>query len=84
VKYGDGPPLQNIVAFDISKWDQIFKDPTTTAAAVDRLVHHSVIIELNLESCSLETSRKPGKHATSVAPDAETPNKSEKHSNNHN
>ncbi len=31
-----------------SKWDQIFKDPMTTAAAVDRLVHHSVIIELTL------------------------------------
>ena len=29
-----------------SKWEQIFKDPMTTAAAVDRLVHHSVIIEL--------------------------------------
>ena len=44
-----------------SKWDQIFKDPTTTAAAVDRLVHHSIIIELNLESYRLEASRKPGK-----------------------
>jgi DNA replication protein DnaC len=32
-----------------SKWDQIFKDPMTTAAAVDRLVHHSVILELNLK-----------------------------------
>lgn len=33
-----------------SKWEQIFKDPMTTAAAVDRLVHHSVILELNLKS----------------------------------
>ena len=41
-----------------SKWDQIFKDPTTTAAAVDRLVHHSIIIELNLESYRLEASKK--------------------------
>jgi DNA replication protein DnaC len=24
-----------------SKWEQIFKDPMTTAAAIDRLVHHS-------------------------------------------
>lgn len=31
-----------------SKWDQIFKDPMTTAAAIDRLVHHSVILELNI------------------------------------
>jgi DNA replication protein DnaC len=33
-----------------SQWERIFKDPATTAAAVDRFVHHSVIIELNLES----------------------------------
>jgi DNA replication protein DnaC len=33
-----------------SKWDQIFKDPMTTAAAVDRVVHHSVILELNVRS----------------------------------
>lgn len=33
-----------------SQWDQIFKDPMTTAAAVDRLVHHSVILEMNNES----------------------------------
>ncbi len=32
-----------------SKWEQIFKDPMTTAAAVDRLVHHSVILELNMK-----------------------------------
>ena len=29
-----------------SKWEGIFKDPMTTAAAIDRLVHHSVIMEL--------------------------------------
>ncbi len=29
-----------------SEWNRIFKDPMTTAAAIDRLVHHSVIIEL--------------------------------------
>jgi DNA replication protein DnaC len=28
-----------------SEWGQIFKDPLTTAAAIDRVVHHSVIIE---------------------------------------
>ncbi len=41
-----------------SKWESIFKDPMTTAAAIDRLVHHSVIVELNLASYRLETSRK--------------------------
>jgi len=29
-----------------SKWDRIFKDPMTTAAAIDRVVHHSTILEL--------------------------------------
>jgi DNA replication protein DnaC len=28
------------------EWDRIFKDPMTTAAAIDRLVHHSVILEM--------------------------------------
>jgi len=36
--------------FPFSKWEKIFKDPMVTAAAIDRLVHHSVIVELNLES----------------------------------
>lgn len=30
-----------------SKWEQIFKDALTAAAAIDRLVQHSLIIELN-------------------------------------
>jgi DNA replication protein DnaC len=37
-----------------SKWDMIFKDPMTTAAAIDRLVHHSVILELNVSSYRAE------------------------------
>ena len=41
-----------------SKWEKIFKDPMTTAAAIDRLVHHSVILELNLTSYRLEESNK--------------------------
>ena len=30
-----------------SQWDQIFKDPMTTMAAVDRLVHHAIILEFD-------------------------------------
>lgn len=41
-----------------SKWEKIFKDPMTTAAAIDRLVHHSVILELNLKSYRMEEARK--------------------------
>ncbi len=40
-----------------SKWETIFKDPMTTAAAIDRLVHHSIILELNLPSYRLEHSK---------------------------
>lgn len=32
-----------------SQWNQIFKDPLTTAAAIDRVVHHSLIIEFGKE-----------------------------------
>jgi len=35
---------------DFSKWDRIFKDPMTTAAAIDRVVHHSTILELTGKS----------------------------------
>lgn len=41
-----------------SKWEKIFKDPMTTAAAIDRLVHHSVILEINLASYRMEQARK--------------------------
>lgn len=41
-----------------SRWEQIFKDPMTTAAAIDRLVHHSVILELNIESYRLATAKR--------------------------
>lgn len=40
-----------------SAWDQIFKNPMVTAAAVDRLVHHSVILELNLPSYRAEQAQ---------------------------
>lgn len=41
-----------------SKWEQIFKDAMTTAAAIDRLVHHSVILELNVPSYRLEKAKR--------------------------
>src|SRR4051812_39142086 len=40
-----------------SKWEGIFKDPMTTAAVIDRLVHHSIIIELNIPSYRLEQAK---------------------------
>lgn len=41
-----------------SKWDAIFKDEMTTNAAVDRLVHHAVILELNTSSYRSECAKK--------------------------
>lgn len=37
-----------------SEWDRIFKDPMTTAAAIDRIVHHSVILEMTGTSIRVE------------------------------
>ena len=41
-----------------SGWEAIFKDAMTTAAAIDRLVHHSVIVELNVSSYRAEQAKK--------------------------
>lgn len=47
--------LSSNLAF--SAWETIFKDPMTTAAAIDRLVHHSVILELNVKSYRIEAAK---------------------------
>ncbi len=41
-----------------SGWEAIFKDPMTTAAAIDRLVHHSVILELNIPSYRIQKAQR--------------------------
>jgi DNA replication protein DnaC len=41
-----------------SQWDQIFKDTMTTAAAIDRVVHHSVILELGITSYRAEAAKQ--------------------------
>ena len=49
-----------------SKWDQIFKDPMTTAAAIDRLVHHSVVLEqLQAQVGATGQSRRPARRIRS-------------------
>lgn len=40
-----------------SQWDRIFKDPMTTAAAIDRIVHHAVILELTSPSYRAEAAK---------------------------
>lgn len=62
------------------EWDRIFPNPAMTVAAVDRLVHHATILDLNVESyrrrSALERQRRPGRSAprattTTPQPDAE-------------
>jgi DNA replication protein DnaC len=40
-----------------SQWNQIFKDPLTTAAAIDRVVHHSRIIEFGADMVSVRAEQ---------------------------
>lgn len=40
-----------------SQWDQIFKDPMTAAAAIDRLVHHATILEMSGSSVRAEQAK---------------------------
>jgi DNA replication protein DnaC len=47
-----------------SNWNQIFKDEVTTAAAIDRLVHHATILELNAPSYRMETAQNKKKIVT--------------------
>ena len=44
-----------------SQWDQIFKDPMTTMAAVDRLVHHALILEFDGDSMRVARKEKGGR-----------------------
>jgi DNA replication protein DnaC len=56
--------LSSNLAF--SGWESIFKDAMMTAAAIDRLVHHCVIVELNVPSYRAEQARKARQTATTV------------------
>jgi len=60
-----------------SEWSQIFKDPLTTAAAIDRVVHHSTIIEFGPDMTSYRAEqanrrqRRPTDAVLSAQPAAE-------------
>ena len=49
-----------------SQWDQIFKNPMTTAAAVDRMVHHATVLDFNLPSYRAEEARLRGEGTTTA------------------
>lgn len=54
------------------EWNKIFPDQAMTLAAVDRLVHHATILEMNVESyrrrAAIERKRAPGRPATRQTP----------------
>ena len=54
------------------EWGKIFPDPAMTLAAVDRLVHHATIFEMNVESyrrrTALERKRGPGRPPSRATP----------------
>lgn len=53
-----------------SQWERIFKDPMTTLAAIDRIVHHSVILDLmTMESYR---AKEAGDHRQKEAPTTQT------------
>ena len=40
-----------------SEWEKVFANPMATAAAIDRIVHHSVILEFDLPSYRTSAAR---------------------------
>ena len=51
-----------------AQWDRIFRDQMATAAAIDRLVHHSVLLEFDVSSFRTEQAKRRGKtHRTESA-----------------
>ncbi len=64
-----------------SKWQQIFKDEMTTNAAIDRLVHHATILELNAESYRIKTAKSNKQNASAESSTMVVAKKSEKQNN---
>ncbi len=54
-----------------SQWDRIFKDAMTTAAAIDRVVHHAIILELTGSSYRADAAKSQNEESTE--PNDKTP-----------
>jgi DNA replication protein DnaC len=55
-----------------SQWDQIFKNPLTTMAAIDRLVHHAIILEMGGPSIREEEAKAARRHEVRTTEEATT------------
>lgn len=60
-----------------SEWEQIFKNPMTTAAAIDRVVHHATILEFKASSYRSEQAKDRAKESDSSDEDSPEPEKGE-------
>jgi len=55
-----------------SEWNRIFKDPMTTMAAIDRVLHHSVVLDLmavdsyRAEAAGAKSKTRPAKEPAEV------------------
>lgn len=52
-----------------SRWDSIFSDSMMTVAAVDRLIHHAIIVEIDAESFRKQAAARRSSTARSATPD---------------
>lgn len=50
------------------EWDRIFKNPMTTAAAIDRLIHHSIVLEFGGKSVRAEEFEQTTKEESTNDP----------------
>ena len=60
-----------------SDWNRIFKDPMTTMAAIDRVVHHSVILDL-MGMDSYRAREAADQHTPHTPADPEPPAETDK------
>lgn len=54
------------------EWNRIFRDEMATAAAIDRLIHHSAIVEFDVPSFRAEEAARRGKKKATHASQATT------------
>lgn len=66
--WGSGQSIMITANQPFGEWNRVFPDPAMTLAAVDRLVHHSTIFEMNVESyrrrSAMEAKRQRGRPAS--------------------
>ena len=55
-----------------AEWNKVFPDPAMTIAAIDRLVHHATVVEMNVDSYRQRSAtRRKARTATKATAQAE-------------